>query len=147
MTEYFKLLEAQANLDHNVYSIKDITIQLALKAGYQRGPYKFKNGNVRERTQYTKKFDDVLTAKWLCFYKKLFISKLYRHPELKEYHVDIINRTFEMVMKSINLDKLTTDKIIHKYVNLALSNRIGDVLYIMGSNKRLQDNQLNNSKN
>ena len=51
------------------------------------------------------------------------------HPELEEFHVEIINKTFYMVMTSIQLEKLTCDDIINKYVNLVLVSRIGEFMY------------------
>lgn len=137
MYKYFAILSDIAALDTRNLSIKDLTIELAKSGGYYRDTYIFKNGNKRIRTMYTKKFDDVLTAKWLCYYKYLFISKLSKHPELREFHDTIINRTFMIVMGSINLDKVVADDIVNKYVNMALGNRIGEVLYIIGSKARL----------
>lgn len=136
---YFKLLQSLADLDKSNDSITVITTKLAESAGYHRGLYTFKNGNVRERALYNKKFDDVLTAKWMCYYKTLFVSKLVKHPELSEYHVSIINDTFHQVMQSINLDKIVDDRCISKYVNSALSCKIGIVLFIMGSSRRLEE--------
>lgn len=134
MYQYFKMLEDSTQNSSITYdSIRDLTIDLAKSGGYYRGVYKFKNGNERERTLYTKPFDDVLTSLWLCFYKKLFVAKLSVHPELAEYHVHIINKTFYITMSCINLDKLVCDDVINRYVNLALTSRIGEVMGKMRS--------------
>lgn len=139
MYKYFTMLSKIAELDNRCLSIKEITIELANSAGYHRDVFTFKNGNQRIRTMYDSKFDDVLTAKWLCYYKHLFVSKLSKHPELKEFHDFIINRTFMIVMNSVNLDKLVNDDVINKYVNIALGNRISEVLQIIGSQERLKN--------
>lgn len=136
---YFSMLKSVADLDPTEYCIKDLTIALAKSGGYYRDLYTFKNGSIRERTLYTKTFDNILTAKWLCYYKKLFISKLSCHPEFAEYHVDIIDRVFHITMTSVNLDKIINDRVINKYVNSALSSRIAEVIWAMGSNKRLDE--------
>ena len=107
----------------------EASIELAKSGGYYRGNYTFKNGKVRERTLYKQELDSYLSAKWLLFYKHLFLSKLIPHPELEEFHVEIINKTFYMVMTSIQLEKLTCDDIINKYVNLVLVSRIGEYMY------------------
>lgn len=140
MYQYFKLIKRVANLDPKQYtSIAELTKELANKAGYRRDIYTFKNGNKRERTFYDKPFDDILTAKWFMYYKKLFVSKLSKHPEMREYYSFIINRTFMIVMQSYRMDIGTKDNIINKNVNMCLANRIGEVLYIMGSNTRLEE--------
>ena len=139
MVEYFKLLQPIADMDKSSDSIKDITIALANKAGYHRGPYLLKNGSIKERALYTDKFDDTLTAKWICYYKKLFISTLIKHPELSDFHVNIINDTFKSVMQSLNIDKIINDDCIHKYTNMALSCKIGIAMFDRGSINRIDD--------
>lgn len=133
------MLQTVADLDKTEYGIKDLTIKLAESAGYVRKLYKFKNGSIRERTMYTGKFDNVLTAKWLCHYKKLFIAKLSVHPEFSEHHTYIIDRVFYIVMTSLNLSKIVTDNVINKYVNAALASRIAEIMWDMGSIRRLED--------
>ncbi len=129
MIEYFKLIEEYIKDYNKKYdSIKDLTIDLAKSGGYYRAEYEFKCGTKRERTLYKNKFDSKLVALWLCFYKKLFYFKLSKYPELKDYYVFIVNKTFFITMSCINLDKLTHDDIINKYVNMALSSRIKEVL-------------------
>lgn len=128
MFEYFKLLEDYIG-DTSYQSISDITIKLMSLAGYSRECVSFKNGNTRIRTVYSNKFDDRLTAMWLLYYKKLFIAKLSKHPELTEYQVDIINKTFLMVIKSLQIEKIVSDDVVHKYVNLTLSSRIKEMMW------------------
>ncbi len=129
MKLYFDMLENYIkSCDLHYDSIKDLTIDLAYSGGYHRDIYKFECGTYRERTMYTGKFNSDLSAMWLCFYKKLFISKLNRYPELQEYHVFIINKTFYMVMGCLNIDKLVCDDIVNKYVNMTLNSRIKDAL-------------------
>ena len=137
--EYFKMIEREARKDTSEYSIKDLTIKMATDAGYHREMYKFANGSVRERTMYKKPFDSVMTAKWLLFYKKLFVSKLYSHPEFGVGTVDIINSTFLITMGCLQIDKITDDDVINRYVNLALDGRIKNFLIELGSQKRLEE--------
>lgn len=139
MYEYFKMIEQIAKSDPTEYSIKDLTIKLAKGAGYYRGQYTFRNGTVRERTMYSGKFDDVLSAKWLMHYKKLFISRLRSHPEFGDGAVDIINNTFTDTMRSIKLDAIVEDDVINMYVNLTLVSRIKNYLVEIGSAKRLDE--------
>lgn len=127
MFEYFKLLESQ--FDTIDMSILDLTRELMKSGEYYRGIYTFNNGIMRERTMYSKPFDSILVAKWICYYKNLFISKLIKHPELSDYHVDIINKTFYMVMTSLQLDKLVSDNVVNKYINLTLISRIREFMY------------------
>lgn len=139
MFNFYKIIESVANSGGKQYdSIKDLTYELAMNAGYYRKMYTFNNGSVRERTFYTKEFDSILTAKWLMYYKHLFITKLVVHPELKDYHVYIITRTFMVAMASINLEKMIVDNDINKYVNMTLSSRFAEVLHNKGSINRLQ---------
>lgn len=129
MTEYFKLLENFVkNTGIHYNSIMDLTIDLAKSGGYYRDIYEFKCGTKRERTLYKNKFDSKLSALWILFYKKLFISKLNRYQDLRDYYVFIINKTFFITMNCINLDKLDHDDVVNKYVNLALNSRIKEVL-------------------
>lgn len=129
MFEYFKLLEDSIkDFDIHYKSIKDLTIDLAKSGGYYRDIYEFKCGSKRERTLYKNKFDSKLAACWILFYKKLFISKLSRYQDLSDYFVFIINKTFFITMRCINLDKLEHDDIVNKYVNLALNSRIKEVM-------------------
>lgn len=134
MHDYFKLLENYIiGFDKNFNSIKDLTFALMEDAGYYRCLYTFKNGNKRERTAYKKEFDSYLTALWILFYKKLFISKLSKHLELQEYFVYIINKTFFIVLGYANKDKFTCDDVINRYVNQTLDSRIKEVQYYNNS--------------
>ncbi|MBO7696684.1 MAG: hypothetical protein J6T10_28990 [Methanobrevibacter sp.] len=129
MVEYFKLLESFVRGSGIKYkSIKDLTIDLAKSGGYYRDTYEFKCGTNRERTLYRNSFDSTLTALWILFYKNLFITKLNRYQDLRDYHVFIINKTFFITMGCINLDKLEHDDVINKYVNMALNSRIKEVM-------------------
>ena len=139
MYEYFAMLRQVAELDKTEYSIRDLSIAIADKAGYYRAPYHFANGTIRERTAYKKSFDNILTAKWLLFYKPLFISKLAPHPEFEDGSIDIINNTFFITMNCLQIDKIVDDDVINRYVNLALSGRIRNYLIEIGSLKRLEE--------
>lgn len=136
--EYFKMLKKVADEDSNDYDIADITRRLAVQAGYHRAMHTLKNGLQKERTEYYKEFDSVLTAKWLLTYKKLFILKLYCHPELEEYHVQIINDTFIMFMNRLQLDKLVDERTVSKYVYMTLYHRITQTMIEVGSLSRVQ---------
>lgn len=107
-------------------SIRKLTFDIADSGGYQRKVVKFKNGNVRERTIYSKRFDSVLVALWLLHYKRFFISRLKRRKCLSEHYVDIINKTFFVVMGCLNKDKVMFDNTLNKYVAIALMSRIKD---------------------
>lgn len=139
MYTYFNMLKEEAAIDPTPYSICELTKELATRAGYYRDNYTFANGSVRERTMYREAFDSVLTAKWLLFYKKLFLSKLHNHPEFGDGAIDIINSTFFITMNCINLDKLVSDDVINRYVNLALAGRIKNFLIEKGSIRRLEE--------
>lgn len=124
MYEYFKMLEEESKLDKNNYDILTLTKKIALDAGYHRAKRTFKNGAVRDSTQYTKSFDSVLTAKWLIFYRKWFISELRQHVDLIDKQIEIINNTFLMFMSYLNLDKLTSPSTVTAYVKRTLAHRI-----------------------
>lgn len=141
MNNYFKLLESVAKCDPTMYSIKDLTIKLMTKAGYYRANYTFAVGTVRERTFYKYKFDDVLTAKWLLYYKKLFVAKLCKHPELSEQYSTIINDTFIMTLNHLIIENITNDKIVSKYVNMTLRHRIAYAMYLHSSRNRFNKNK------
>lgn len=141
MNNYFKLLESVAKCDPTMYSIKDLTIKLMTKAGYYRANYTFAVGTVRERTFYKYKFDDVLTAKWLLYYKKLFVAKLCKHPELSEQYSTIINDTFIMTLNHLIIENITDDKIVSKYVNMTLRHRIAYAMYLHSSRNRFNKNK------
>lgn len=139
MYAYFEMLKQVADLDKTEYSIRDLSIEIADRAGYYRAPYTFDNGSVRERTWYKRPFDNILTAKWLMFYRSLFINKLRTHPEFEDGAIDIINNTFFITMSCLQIDKLVDDDVINRYVNLALSGRIRNYLIEIGSLKRLEE--------
>ena len=124
MYEYFKMLEEESKLNKNEYDILTLTKKIALNAGYHRTKRIFKNGVIRDSTQYTKCFDSVLTAKWLIFYRKWFISELKQHVDLIDKQVEIINNTFLMFMSYLNLDKLTAPSTVTAYVKRTLAHRI-----------------------
>ncbi len=107
-------------------SIMKLTFDIADSGGYKRKYVKFKNGCIRERTVYSKRFNSVLVALWLLHYKNFFIGKLKRRKDLSEHYVDIINKTFFVVMGCLNKDKVRFDNAINKYVALALLSRITD---------------------
>lgn len=122
--KYFSMLEDSVRGISPYKSIKDLTIDIAKSGGYKRELYTFKNGVVRERTIYTKKFDSALVSLWLLYYKNLFISRLLNRKDLIDYHVNIINNTFFIVMSCLNIEKVLYDNTINLYVNLSLSSRI-----------------------
>ena len=139
MQRFFKDAEREAALDNTTYTIKELMFELANRAGYHRGIREFKNGNKRIVTKYERPFDNTLVCKWFANYKRLFISKLITHPELEEFHIQIITETFFAVMKSLNLDKITCDNAVNRLVTLTFGNRIGYVLFTIGSEKRVKD--------
>ena len=124
MYEYFSILEDYVKGVDAYDSIKKLTFDVADSGGYQRKVIQLKNGNFRERTVYSKKFDSVLVALWLLHYKKFFISRLSRKKGLSEHYVDIINKTFFVVMGCLNKDKVMFDNTINKYVSLSLVSRL-----------------------
>ena len=138
--EYFEMLQSVFPKGYKkTDSIKEITVNMATKAGYCRATHTFANGNTREMTQYKDKFDDYLVAEWLLYFKKLFIGKLSKLPKLKEHWVDIINEVFYSVMRSLVIERLANDAVVVRYVNKALSDSISDYLKEIGSIKRFQE--------
>lgn len=141
MTEYFKFMESVANTDPRQFtSGRELCLEIARLAGYHRGTKTLQNGVVKEVTLYTKSFDDVLTAKWIMHYKKLFYKVLYPHQELKDYFVDIINRTFFHMFRFLQVEKLTSDRSVSSQIGWILGQRIGEVLIMKGSETRLHYN-------
>lgn len=138
MYKYFEMLKQVADTDSTEYQISDLTKEIAIRAGYHRKFITLKNGVRKMHTEYTEPFDNVLTAKWLMYFKNLFILKLGKHPELSEYHVQIINDTFLMFMKRLQLSKAFYDKGIMTYVYDTLYHRITQVLFERGSCARLE---------
>ena len=126
MYEYFSMLEDYVNGIDTYDSIKRLTFDIADSGGYQRKLVSFNNGNFRERTVYSKKFDSALVALWILHYKKFFISRLRYNKNLSEYYVDIINKTFFGVMRYFNKEKALFDDSINKYVSLSLLSRLRD---------------------
>lgn len=124
--EYFSILEDYVKGIDTYDSIKRLTFDIADSGGYQRKLVSFKNGNLRERTVYSKKFDSVLVALWMLHYKKFFISRLRWRKNLSEYYVDIINKTFFVVMGCLNKEKVLFDNTINRYVSLSLLSRLLD---------------------
>ena len=140
MYEYFKLCKSIASCDTTEYSsIAELVKKMAIDAGYSRREKVLKNGKVVIRTHYDKPFDDVLTSKWFLFYEKMFYSKLIGHPELKEYYLFILQRTFMIYMNSLKLDMITCDAAVTKNVSMSLANRIGEALGLIGSDVRLSE--------
>lgn len=139
MYQYFKSLKEIANLDNTQYCIKDLTILIMTKAGYRLVQHSFKNGRIILINSFDKQFDDILFAKWILFYQKLFIAKLSKQHEFKEYQIDIINNTFFTVMKSLKIEKITDNNVVNRYVNLTLLSKMNDVLWEVGSAKRLDE--------
>lgn len=138
MYDYFRVLKDTADEDVNDYNIADITKKLAVDAGYHRVIYTLKNGKQKERTEYCRPFNNILTAKWLLTYKRLFILKLYKQKDIEEYHVQIINDTFIMFMNRLQLDKLADSGSVNKYVYMTLISRITQTRIEVGSLSRIQ---------
>lgn len=118
------MLEREANLDSGDYDILTLTRLIAMGAGYHRSNRVFKNGAVRKCTSYNKPFDSVLSAKWIIFYRKWFISELKKRADLVDKQVEIINNTFLMFMSYMDLDKLKSPAAVTKYVKSTLAHRI-----------------------
>lgn len=141
MTEYFKFMESVANTDPRQFtSGRELCLEIARLAGYHRGTKTLNNGVVKEVTLYTEPFDDVLTAKWMMHYKKLFYKVLYPHQELKDYFVDIINRTFFHLFRFLQVEKLVSDRSVSSQIGWVLGQRIAEVLIMRGSETRLHYN-------
>ena len=145
MFDYFKTMHSVANADERSYSsIKDLTIDIAKSGGYRRDYYTYKNGKTVVRTMYNTNpstWDSALVAKWYCYYEKAFYSKLLKHPEFSEYYTFILDRTFSILFNSLQIDKISSDAALNVLFNMSLGNRIGEVLGMIGSNKRLEDSQ------
>lgn len=150
MYRLFKIADEIAASDSRSFtSIKELTKQIALSGGYRRGPVQLKNGKTVIRTQYGQRdpktnqlvvnWDEGLVAKWLVYYKQVFISKISAHPEMKDYQLFIISRTFSILFNALNFDKLTSDAGCVAVFNLCLCNRIGETLYFMPSDERIKE--------
>ena len=138
MYQFFKSMQKVAEYDTTNYAnIAELTNKLLVEAGCHKEAITLKNGKVRYRNAFTKPFDEVLVAKWYMYYKKLFIGKLSKHPEFKEYHVDIINDVFMSITRFGSPEKFKSGSVVTQYVNMSLGHRIGYVLYSIGSTKRL----------
>ena len=147
MYKYFNIARSVANTDPKQYdSIRNLTIDIAKQAGYHREEVVLKNGKHVIRTKYNTPnkdnkiyksiWNDVLVAKWMCYFEKLFTGKLGPHPELKEFYSLIIWRTFMIYMNAFQMDKCLNDSSVVSAVNLCLSNRIGEFMFYVGSHAR-----------
>lgn len=154
MNNFFKLMHKVADTDERpMTSIKELTIAIAKSGGYRREPYTYKNGKTVIRTVYGNRikddegnvtkvsgtWDSSLVAKWFCYYEQLFKSKLFKHPEFSEYYTFILHRTFDIVFNSLQLDKITHNGVVTRLVNMSLSNRIGEVICMIGSDERIKN--------
>ena len=122
MYEYFKMLEEESKLNKNEYDILTLTKKIALNAGYHRTKRIFKNGVIRDSTQYTKCFDSVLTAKWLIFYRKWFISELKQHVDLIDKQVEIINNTCDFIIahkRALNSGRFVVASRVEEHVSVS----------------------------
>lgn len=147
MYQFYKSIKQLAETNGKEYtSIKDLTIDIAKSGNYRREMVTLKNGSTVERTKYgvvdpvTGKrkgcWDDSLVAKWFLFYKKMFFSQILRHPELKEYYVDILQKTFTIYFQSLRIDKINCDQAVTFAVNKVLHNRITYHIRLLGSVSR-----------
>lgn len=119
MQKYFETLEEISKGDKNDYGgILGLTREIAKRAGYEK-----KDG---ERPKYNKEFDSVLVAKWLCFFKKSFFSKLNRLPYMGDSRVDIVDSTFLSIFNSLDLDELHTDASVCTLFHKTLYSRTID---------------------
>lgn len=130
---YFKDVASVASLDKREMSITELTKLIATEAGYSREEYTFANGNTRIKNQYKRPFDNILVAKWLMYFKALFVGKLRKRPDLSDGYSYIIGRTFHCAMGSIDLLSDINDAMIHKYVCMSLQSRIIDEWYEKGN--------------
>ena len=63
MTKFFQMIQSVADADKRQFdSIKDLTIEIAMKAGYKRQEHVCKNGNIHIRTKYERPFDSALVT-------------------------------------------------------------------------------------
>lgn len=141
MNEYFKMLHTVADTNKKDYtSIRELTIDIAKSGGYRRELVTLKNGKQVWRTKYNKPatWDNSLVAKWFCKFENLFMSKLSSHPELSEYYGDILQRTFTIYFNALQLDKLKSDSNVCTVVYMCLTNRIGEVFILKGSEERFK---------
>lgn len=146
MYQFFKTMEAVANLDPREYKdVKDLVIDIAKSGNYRREEVTLKNGKKVLRTKYGKVdstgkvvpcWDEALVAKWYVFYKKFFISRLVKHPELEEYYPDIFSKTFSIYFNALNIDKITSGASITVGLEMCFRNRITYHLRKLGSKSR-----------
>lgn len=139
MYNFFKTMHEVADCNPKQYeNIVELSKDIAISGGYKRVPFTYKNGNTVIRTTYNvpATWDDTLVAKWYCYYEKYFRKILATHPEMQEYQYFILQRTFTILFNSLQLDKLSTPQAFTALVRVALVNRIGEVLCILGSDAR-----------
>ena len=137
MQDFFEIYRLVANTDTTKYTIKDLTILIANKAGYHRDYVTQKNGKTRLRTLYDRPFDDVLISKWIMYFEPMMQGKFHKHPELDMYKTDIIQRTIQIFFNALQIDKIITDSSVTRCVNICFIGRIGEALWVQGSNARL----------
>lgn len=136
MYKYFKTMHSVAETDNREFSdILELTKALALSGGYKR---EIIGGKSKVSYNSPATWDNALVAKWFCFYEKLFYSVLLKHPEMKEYYDFILNETFTRVFAAIDLNKLASPKMVTSLVTLSLSQRIGQTLIYLGSQRKLE---------
>lgn len=147
MYQFYKLIGQLAETNKKEYSsIKALTIDIAKSGNYRREMVTLKKGTTVERTRYgvvdpvTGKikscWDNSLVAKWFLFYKKMFFNQILRHPELKEYYVDILQKTFSIYFQSLKIDKISCDQAVTFAVGKVLHNRITYHIRLLGSLSR-----------
>jgi len=149
MQQFFKTLKEVAALNPKEYSsIKELVIDIAKSGNYRREKVILKNGKTVLRTKYGEldpktgvrksTFDSSLVAKWFLFYKNSFMARLIRHPELREYYMDIFHKTFTIYFQSLNIEKISCDAAVTFAVEKTFHNRLTYHIRLLGSEKREQ---------
>lgn len=140
MRQYFKSLEAVAASDSREFNdIYDLTVAVAKESGYSRQFKVKKDGSLSKFCPSTyAQWNNALVAKWLLYYKNLFISTLSKHPKLEEYYYDIIERTFTYFFKALDLNILKFAGQVTKLFRAQLNARIREALYVYGTEGRFE---------
>ena len=124
MKDYFQMLHTIMPLSSD-RPISAITLDLAERAG------RVWDG---KSNSYSKPFDNELTAEWVLYFEKFFLCNLSKHPELKEYWIDIINDTFFQTMQHFDFSRLS-DASLSRYVFVAFKNKLKSLFSKVGVTK------------
>lgn len=98
-------------------NMAEITKVLATLAEPQKIEHT-RNKKTITTNKYQKKFDNVLTSLWFCFYRFLFVKKL--NTIVESLQIQIVFDTFFKFMRYVNLDTIKDGPQITAFFNVVL---------------------------